>query len=66
MSAKLGKLCGDLVDFMKVHFLTTGEHFATDSIDGIHITPASNKGLGKTAASKAGQIFEAEMDTSAA
>lgn len=56
-SAQLGKLYGDLADFMKVHFLDAGQIITTDGVDGIHFTEENNSALGRAVARKVAEIF---------
>lgn len=60
-TGQLGKMYGDLADFMKVHFLDAGNHITTDGVDGIHFTEENNLVLGKAVAAKVGDIFAARM-----
>lgn len=58
---ELGKLYGDLADFIKVHFLNAGDHISTDGVDGIHFTEENNMVLGKAVATKVSEIFAQQM-----
>ena len=54
----LGKLYGDLADFMKVNFLNAGDYITTDGVDGIHFTEENNWVLGQAIAKKVSSILE--------
>lgn len=56
-TAQLGKLYGDLADFMKVHFLDAGSVISTDGVDGIHFTEENNLALGKAVANRIREVF---------
>ena len=56
-SQELGRLYGDLADFMKLHFLNAGDVITTDGVDGIHFTAENNLRLGKAVAQKVRHIF---------
>ena len=56
-SQELGRLYGDLADFMKLHFLNAGDVITTDGVDGIHFTAENNLSLGKAVAQKVRHIF---------
>lgn len=58
-SAQLGRLYGDLADFMKVHFLNAADYITTDGVDGIHFSQDNNRDLGQAIAAKVQQIFAA-------
>ena len=59
-TAQLGKLYGDLADFMKVHFLDAGAVISTDGVDGIHFTEDNNLALGKAVARHVREILAVE------
>ena len=57
-SRQLGKLYGDLADFLKVPFLNAGDFISTDGVDGIHFNEQNNADLGKAVADKIRSILE--------
>ena len=59
-TAQLGKLYGDLADFMKVHFLDAGAVISTDGVDGIHFTEDNNAALGKAVARQVREVLAVE------
>ena len=59
-TAQLGKLYGDLADFMKVHFLDAGSVISTDGVDGIHFTEENNAALGKAVARQVARVLASE------
>lgn len=56
-SAELGKIYGDLADFMKVAFFDAGSVISTDGVDGIHFTEENNAELGEALATKVRELF---------
>ena len=56
-SKALAKLYKALADFMKVEFLSAGDHVSTDGVDGIHFSAETNITLGHAIADKVATLF---------
>lgn len=46
-----------LAGFMKLEFLTAGDHVSTDGVDDIHFTAGTNMRLGHVIAAKVETLF---------